>query len=662
MANTILCLNGDCLTVNPIDNKFCPKCTHRLLLRERYQAIRLIGQGGFGRTFLAKDRGKPSKSYCVIKQFFPSAQGTNNIEKASQLFEEEAKRLEVLGKNLQIPQLLDYFVTDKGQQYLVQEYIDGENLQQELTNRGEVYRETEVREILIDVLNILKFVHENNVIHRDIKPENLIRRNSDQKLVLVDFGAAKYIHSQTSLGVTGTVIGSAQYCAAEQVRGKAVFASDLYSLGVVCIYLLTLVEPFQLFDSSENDWVWRDYLGNNQVSDQFAEVLDQLIAVGLKKRFANVDQVLKSLNDQPKKISVPTTITDVVKPTEISIPVKYQKLQKLLANGEWKAADQETDRIMLQIAGKEKVGSLDKDSINNFPCEDLRIIDQLWVKYSNSRFGFSVQKNIWLECGGKLDAETECKVGDRIGWRVNQKWLNYDQVTFSYNAPIGHLPWVINVESRLVWNIYSSADTIANLAKPTEISISTKYQKLEQYLADSKWKAADKETRRLILQLAGRKEEGSLDINSITNVPAEDLLTIDKLWVKHSKGRFGFSVQKNIWLECGGGDDYETANKIADLTGWRVNQEWLDYDESTFSLEAPVGHLPLVNNLGISQLMFLTVGCSMIDFPESDIKNNDVGCLGLIFGAIILIPGLIIYYIFRLLAFVIKQIFHHTES
>jgi serine/threonine protein kinase len=329
MSNTIICLNGDCLTVNPIDHKFCLKCTQKLLLRERYQAIRLIGQGGFGRTFLAEDYGKPSKPYCVIKQFFPSAQGTNNIEKASQLFEEEAKRLEVLGKNPQIPQLLDYFVTDKGQQYLVQEYIDGENLQQELTSRGEVYQEEEVRKILIDVLNILKFVHENQVMHRDIKPENLIRRNSDQKLVLVDFGAAKYVHSPKDFNVTGTVIGSAQYCASEQARGKAVFASDLYSLGVVCIHLLTLVDPFQLFDTAENDWVWRDYLGNNQVSDQFSKVLDQLIAVGLNKRFVNVDQVLQSLTDQSKKISVVVLCQ--------KIPNLFN-LFKLFKNVQWKDA------------------------------------------------------------------------------------------------------------------------------------------------------------------------------------------------------------------------------------------------------------------------------------------------------------------------------------
>jgi len=455
MSNTIICLNNDCLTVNSINNKFCEKCGGKLLLRERYQAIKLIGQGGFGRTFLTRDGDKPSKPYCVIKQFFPSAQGTDNIKKASELFAQEAERLEELGKHPQIPELFAYFVTDDGQQYLVQEYIAGENLQEELKNHG-VYKEEEVKQILIDVLNILKFVHENQVIHRDIKPENLIRRNSDQKLVLVDFGAAKYIQSPTVLNVTGTVIGSAQYCSPEQARGKPIFASDLYSLGVTCIHLLTLVDPFQLFDINENDWVWRDYLVNNPVSDQFGQVLDQLIAVGLKKRFTNVDQVFESLNYQPlnyqpNPVNQPATLPSPTSSNQIVVPTKYEKLQKLLAVGEWKAADQETARVILQVAGREKNGWLDLDSINNFPCEDLRTIDQLWVKYSNGRFGFSVQKNIWLECGGKVDYETELELGKRIGWRrVKRGWfgfgdkqvefLSYDDGTFSLEAPLGHLP------------------------------------------------------------------------------------------------------------------------------------------------------------------------------------------------------------------------------
>jgi formylglycine-generating enzyme required for sulfatase activity len=304
MPNTLICLNKDCATVNAQDNKFCAKCGEKLLLKDRYQALELIGQGGFGRTFLARDLDKPSQSFCVIKQFFPTAQGTDNIAKAAQLFAKEAIHLEELGKHPQIPELFAYFVTEDQQEYLVQEYIAGKNLEDELKSQG-VFDENKVKALLIDILNILKFVHEHQVIHRDIKPENIIRRNSDQKLVLVDFGASKMVASPTALNVTGTVIGSAQYWAPEQARGKPVFASDLYSLGVTCLYLLTQVDPFQLFDIHENDWVWRDHLQDNLVSDQLAEILDRLVTIALKKRFASVDQVLAVLNyNQPDKSEI----------------------------------------------------------------------------------------------------------------------------------------------------------------------------------------------------------------------------------------------------------------------------------------------------------------------------------------------------------------------
>jgi len=338
MSNTVICLNKDCSTVNSLDSKFCEKCGEKVLLKDRYQAIKLIGQGGFGRTFLARDLDKPSQPFCVIKQFFPTAQGTDNMEKASKLFAQEAVRLEHLGKHPQIPELFAYFVTEDQQEYLVQEYIAGENLEDELKSQG-VFDENKVKDFLIDVLKVLQFVHKNQVIHRDIKPENIIRRNSDQKLVLVDFGAAKLIASPTALNVTGTVIGSAQYWAPEQSRGKPVFASDLYSLGVTCIHLLTQVDPFQLFDIHENDWAWRDHLKDNFVSDELAEVLDKLITVGLKKRFQSVDEVLEALNynqpDQPEIQAEPLTYIQSVSTPIIQKDIKTETVEFDLVTIKW---------------------------------------------------------------------------------------------------------------------------------------------------------------------------------------------------------------------------------------------------------------------------------------------------------------------------------------
>ncbi len=311
------CLNPNCSKPQNSDGiQLCQSCGSALLLQERYQALKLVGQGGFGRTFLAVDGGEPSKPRCVIKQFFPQNQGTNNAEKAAELFRQEAQRLKQLGKHSQIPELLAYFEQD-GQQYLVQEFIDGQNLAQELAEEG-TFNETQIRELLESLLPVLKFVHEHQIIHRDIKPANIIRRTISPlaregafsgadahrridsrkgQLVLVDFGAAKFT-TGTALVKTGTTIGSAEYTAPEQIRGKAVFASDLYSLGVTCIHLLTQISPFDLFDSSEDAWVWRDYL-RTPVSNSLGRVLDKLLRSATKRRYQSVDQVLRELKHQP---------------------------------------------------------------------------------------------------------------------------------------------------------------------------------------------------------------------------------------------------------------------------------------------------------------------------------------------------------------------------
>ncbi|MFN7355425.1 MAG: protein kinase domain-containing protein, partial [Pseudanabaena sp.] len=226
------CLCLACDRVNSLTAKFCTQCGAKLQIQERYRALKAIGQGGFGKTFLAQDESKPSQPRCVIKQFAfetinPNAsQGTLDV--AIRLFEQEAKRLDDLGKHPQIPELLS-FTIHEGKQYLIQEFIDGETLEQELRRVG-AFSEQQVQDVLVEVLQILEFVHSKSVIHRDISPDNIIRRRSDKKLVLVDFGAAKHA-TATLLAKTGTSIGKASYGAPEQMLGKSVFQSDLFGLG-----------------------------------------------------------------------------------------------------------------------------------------------------------------------------------------------------------------------------------------------------------------------------------------------------------------------------------------------------------------------------------------------------------------------------------------------
>lgn len=288
-----LCFNPTCRHENPRHIVFCERCGQSLKLGDRYRGLREIGSGGFGITYLGIDERETNHPPCAIKQFSPHR--TNDAKVSSGLFRREAQSLQVLN-HPQIPKFLAYFYIDE-QQYLIQEFISGETLEQELAARG-VFRETQIRDILNQILPILQYLQDKNLIHRDIKLANIIRRTSDKRLFLVDFGATK-LHTGTNLAKTGTSIGTAEFVAPEQLRGKAVFASDLYSLGVTCIYLLTNTSPFNLVDG-DNNWVWRDWLGENTVSSQLAEVLDGLIAPGLSNRYTSPSAALKDLN-QPRK-------------------------------------------------------------------------------------------------------------------------------------------------------------------------------------------------------------------------------------------------------------------------------------------------------------------------------------------------------------------------
>ena len=294
------CFNPNCNYQNPERSlKFCQQCGSSLKIGDRYRAIRILGQGGFGRTFIGIDEALPSCPACVIKQFFPADLGS--AAKAAELFQQEAIRLDDLGKHPQIPTLFAHLELD-GWQYLIQEFIDGQDLLKELQDQG-AFSEAKIRMLLADLLPILQFIHDRHVIHRDIKPENIIRRRlpsnsgsiASGSHVLVDFGAAKYV-STSALMQTGTRIGSAVYIAPEQMRGKAIFASDLYSLGVTCIHLLTNVSPFDLMDM-DGAWVWRNFLGNSSISFALGQILDRLIIAAPSQRYQTAQAVLNDLKN-----------------------------------------------------------------------------------------------------------------------------------------------------------------------------------------------------------------------------------------------------------------------------------------------------------------------------------------------------------------------------
>jgi hypothetical protein len=366
-------------------------------------------------------------------------------------------------------------------------------------------------------------------------------------------------------------------------------------------------------------------------------------------------------------------------------------LRDLLAAGKWKEADRETVKAIKQIKNPSEKPDVFNISFKQIPDPDLKKIDHLWVKYSNGRFGLSIQKEIYqrLVQPSEINKKRLQRFGNEIGWYENGKWKNYNQLNFSGDAPYGHFPaalwfnqedwetivyniilcglfllfflfllsgvWIVAFidfaifitfspfyasridskgfrinQSNILKNLQfltslqiTSSQTLAS-ASQTSPSPSTAtsgsqvelrsavgydYTRLRDLLAKQKWKEADEETAKAMLKVAGRDE--FLEIEDIRFFPCEDLRTIDRLWVKSSNGKFGFSVQKEIYIKLGGTEEFDGLiwEKFGDTVGWRRKREtfkipiilsvtypeWVKWYELDFDLDnSPRGHLPVL--------------------------------------------------------------------
>lgn len=429
------CTNINCLCPQNSDSsRFCNSCGQELLLKQRYRALAVIGHGGFGRTFVAIDEHLPTQPKCAIKQLCFQEENTEVWHKAVNLFHQEALRLNEL-EHSQIPKLLAHFEQNQ-KFYIVEELVEGQTLAQELQQQG-VFQEPQIWEILKSLLLILQFIHSRQVIHRDIKPENIMRRSVRGDLVLIDFGVAKLATNMRQLH-TGTIVGSPEYVAPEQMRGKALPASDLYSLGVTCIYLLTAISPFDLFDIANGHWVWQEHLSvNNNVSNRLCKILDKLLQNAVSQRFQSATEALQTL-EQQKMLNISTAHTLTT--------IDYTHLHDLLAKGKWQSADRETWELMCEALAKSRGSYIFSSELDKFSCEDLQTIDHLWVNYSNGRFGFSVQALIYKKVN--KDYGVFC---NQVGWHIYNYSSANSEFNFSLKAPIGHLPSRIWIGGSQPW-------------------------------------------------------------------------------------------------------------------------------------------------------------------------------------------------------------------
>lgn len=272
------------------------------ILRGHYKIISHLGGGGFGQTYLAEDIDLPKHPICVVKQLKPTSKEPFLLETSKRLFDQEAEVLYSLGTHDRIPRLLAHF--QEGEEfYLVQEFADGKDLTQEL-GKGIRLPESMAIALLKEVLEILVFVHGHGVVHRDIKPANLIRRKSDRKIVLIDFGAVKEIgglvvDSQGNTNLTIS-IGSPGYMPTEQLNGKPRFCSDIYAVGMLGIQAITGGEP-RLFPENPDtaELLWRDRLPEGVYSPEFLDLLDQMVRYDFRQRYQSASQVLEAIAQLP---------------------------------------------------------------------------------------------------------------------------------------------------------------------------------------------------------------------------------------------------------------------------------------------------------------------------------------------------------------------------
>ncbi|MEG4027772.1 MULTISPECIES: serine/threonine-protein kinase [unclassified Microcoleus] len=415
---------------------------------DRYIIERKLGEGGFGITYLAQKA--QNRQRVVIKTLKDDLLRDPNFAWFRDKFRDEALLLS-LCRHPNIVQIDNYF-THGNLPCIAMEYVAGEDLWKWVERRG-ILSETEALNYIRKAGEAVIVVHEKGLLHRDIKPQNIMVRDN-QDAVLIDFGLARgFIPDRTQQMTFGFTHG---FAPPEQYGEIGRFAeyTDVYALAATLYYLLTITPPTAAFMRALNHPLKPPFQINPNISDAVHQAIMKGMEMDATKRPQSVQKWLAMLPQSPgnrgQRGGVSPTIPSPQPPPQ---PVKlisakgvdYRQLDRLLASGKWQEADGETAIKMLEVAGRTKDGWLRGEDIDRFPCEDLRTIDQLWVKYSNGRFGFSVQKRIYESLGGsrEYDRKIWAAFGERVGWRVNSsKWLHYNDLKFNTKAPIGHLPCV----------------------------------------------------------------------------------------------------------------------------------------------------------------------------------------------------------------------------
>ena len=395
-----------------------------------YHIIRELGKGGFGQTYLAEDLFLPNKQHCVVKQFAPPRNiPSDALEQAKRAFEREAMVLHQLGQeHSRIPRLLAY-PEEQGQFFLIQEYIKGKDLSEEIAS-GKKSTETKVINILEEILEILTFVHQKGVIHRDIKPSNLIRREKDGKLFLIDFGTVKQQVSTTIVTTQGKdgsqfAFQSIGYTPTEQLQLRPKFASDLYALGMTAIFALTGIHPARIpEDSTTREIRWREFA---KASPKLADFIDKMVHHDYRDRYSTAGEALKAL----REIKLPAT--HIIKPqAKLAILKKIVATTALLlalGGGGYYIWRQNRTPLLLTYENSEY--GIDLDYPDNWILEKIEDPFTLARFYPQKSQGKDVRvtlEAVKVEANSSLDEYTNIAISQILKYLPSAKIIDSQQI------------------------------------------------------------------------------------------------------------------------------------------------------------------------------------------------------------------------------------------
>jgi serine/threonine protein kinase len=394
-----------------------------------YRLNKFLGAGSFGGVFHASEMVRNTAVQEVAVKVIPDSSDDKLIEL------QNARKLE--HPNLMRGYAVGEFrFMNVDMLYLVMELAQ-DSLENRIQKRS--LSTEEIKKITRDVAQGLHYLHSQNKVHRDLKPGNILTVNQQYKLA--DFGLIRTLSKNKSHTDTVHHSGTIIYMPPEAFQGNISPQWDVWSLGIMLIEMTTNQWPYQ-FNNDINQLmakVMNCELKIPNLPREFKPIIEGCLQRDRKQRWTT-QQILNALQPSPPLARGEGGITLASEKN-----INYQQLQTLLSQGKWREADQQTTNLMLKAIGKNDWRDVEPQDLLNFPVTDLRTMDQLWLKYSNGKFGFSVQKQIWIDCGGTpgegYNHDVAIKFSDKNGWRKNGSWLRYDQFTFNLGyAPHGHLP------------------------------------------------------------------------------------------------------------------------------------------------------------------------------------------------------------------------------